>query len=272
VNAVALSPDGRQILSAAGYGTAGDFYVWNLRTRKLQLKVTGENIMGLAVSPDGQYAVCAGIEGTVVIWDLKTRRKRTSLREGCQLKGHTASAECVVVTPDGRHVISASRDGTLKVWTIKDHLRAKPIQDQITEFLRGLQRNKSAQYAEKVQRLAADVVAQPDPHASELNNDINHLKELLFGLLLFGPTDLSGKTLMGHTDAVNSVALTPDGSKAISASDDHSLRVWDLDSGQEITSFTLECAVLSCAVSPSGVIVAGDESGRVHFLELVGVK
>jgi len=30
--------------------------------------------------------------------------------------------------------------------------------------------------------------------------------------------------------------------------------------------------VLSCAVSPSGVIVAGDESGRVHFFELVGIE
>jgi GTPase SAR1 family protein len=35
-------------------------------------------------------------------------------------------------------------------------------------------------------------------------------------------------TLQGHTDAVYHVAVTPDGQRAISASADHTLRVWDL--------------------------------------------
>jgi len=41
-------------------------------------------------------------------------------------------------------------------------------------------------------------------------------------------------TLAGHTARVRGLALTPDGKQAISASDDHSLKVWDLESGVEV--------------------------------------
>jgi WD40 repeat protein len=38
---------------------------------------------------------------------------------------------------------------------------------------------------------------------------------------------------VGHGDAVHVVAVTPDDKLAISASDDHTMRVWDLSSGRE---------------------------------------
>jgi transcriptional regulator with XRE-family HTH domain len=41
------------------------------------------------------------------------------------------------------------------------------------------------------------------------------------------------RTLSGHNDWVRAVAVTPDGRRAVSASDDRTLRVWDLDSGQK---------------------------------------
>jgi WD40 repeat protein len=42
------------------------------------------------------------------------------------------------------------------------------------------------------------------------------------------------RTLYGHTNAVNAVAVTPDGCRAISASWDRTLRLWDLATGQTI--------------------------------------
>ncbi len=64
--------------------------------------------------------------------------------------------------------------------------------------------------------------------------------------------------------------MTPDGRRAVSGSVDHTLRLWDLESGKEIASFTGESQVLSCAVTSDGrAIVAGNELGRMHFLRLV---
>jgi hypothetical protein len=45
--------------------------------------------------------------------------------------------------------------------------------------------------------------------------------------------------------------------------------VWDLETGKAVAAFTADAGPLSCALGPDGrAIVAGDESGRVHFLSL----
>jgi WD40 repeat protein len=48
------------------------------------------------------------------------------------------------------------------------------------------------------------------------------------------------------------------------------LRLWDLESGEQIATFTGEDDTGSCAIASDGrTIVAGDEIGRVHILRLV---
>jgi WD40 repeat protein len=80
-------------------------------------------------------------------------------------------------------------------------------------------------------------------------------------------------TLSGHRFSVNAVAITPNGKYVISGSSDSTLKVWDLHSGEEIASFTGESKILCCAVASDGVtIVAGEASGRLHFLRLEGIE
>jgi tetratricopeptide (TPR) repeat protein len=68
------------------------------------------------------------------------------------------------------------------------------------------------------------------------------------------------------------VAIAPDGKTAISASEDRTLKIWDLLTGKEVASFSGEGAFDCCAFAPDGVtVVAGDASGRVHFLRLEGM-
>jgi WD40 repeat protein len=81
------------------------------------------------------------------------------------------------------------------------------------------------------------------------------------------------RTLNGHSDSVNAVAVTADGKQAISASRDNTLKLWNLETGEVIASFTGESPIICCAVAPDGVtIVAGEESGRLHFLRLEGIE
>jgi WD40 repeat protein len=66
--------------------------------------------------------------------------------------------------------------------------------------------------------------------------------------------------------------VTADGQRVISGSLDKTLKVWDLETGNCIATFTADAAIFCCAVTPDGrTIVAGDVSGRVHFLRLEGV-
>jgi len=53
------------------------------------------------------------------------------------------------------------------------------------------------------------------------------------GLLLIGVTGCGGQetlTLKGHSDRVNSVSFSPDGTRIVSGGDDKTLKVWDISS------------------------------------------
>jgi hypothetical protein len=79
------------------------------------------------------------------------------------------------------------------------------------------------------------------------------------------------RTLEGHTDGVNGVAVTADGRRAVSTSGDQTLKVWDLETDMLIATFTCDGAVNCCAFASNQTIVAGDAGGRVHFLALEGI-
>jgi WD40 repeat protein len=46
------------------------------------------------------------------------------------------------------------------------------------------------------------------------------------------------RTLSGHTNWVNAVAIAPDGKTAISASGDDTLKIWDTETGTEVRTLS----------------------------------
>ena len=71
------------------------------------------------------------------------------------------------------------------------------------------------------------------------------------------------RILTGHTAFVVGCAVSPDGSWIVSASEDHTLKIWDSATGAERTTLTGHTALVNgCAVSHDGAIVvsAGGDS------------
>jgi len=70
--------------------------------------------------------------------------------------------------------------------------------------------------------------------------------------------------LQGHTDYVFGVAVFPDGSKVVTASQDKTAIVWDVASGQELQKLQGHTESVWCvAVFPDGskvVTASGDET------------
>jgi WD40 repeat protein len=75
--------------------------------------------------------------------------------------------------------------------------------------------------------------------------------------------------IKGHNSNVTQVAICPSKQYAVSVSIDQSLKVWDLNSGKHIASYSGDSMFYTCRVTPDGkTIVAGDALGQLHFLQL----
>ena len=74
----------------------------------------------------------------------------------------------------------------------------------------------------------------------------------------------------GHTSYVYRVAVTPDGQRIISTSEDRTVRLWEIDSGKCL--LTLQghlAAVIGVAVTPDGRrIISGSEDGTMRVWEI----
>ena len=48
-------------------------------------------------------------------------------------------------------------------------------------------------------------------------------------------------TLIGHSNAVNSVAFSPNGNRVVSGSDDYLVKIWDVETGAGVRAFLWDC-------------------------------
>jgi WD40 repeat protein len=61
-------------------------------------------------SPDGQYLLTAGYDGTARVWDLAT------FEPLLVLEGHSGSVNQAIWSHDGKTIITGGADGTLRLW------------------------------------------------------------------------------------------------------------------------------------------------------------
>jgi len=239
INAVALTADGWRAVSASDDKTLN---VWDIESGKLIRTLEGHagGVNAVALTADGRRAVSASDDRTLKVWDIESGREIRTL------EGHTGGVRAVVLTADRRWAVSASDDRTLKVW---DLVSGKLIRTLVGHV---------------IWVYAVALTADGRRAVSASIDQTLKVWDLVSGKLI--------RTLEGHAGGVYAVALTANGRRAVSASADQILKVWDIESGREICSFTGDSAMLSCAVSPDGrTIVAGEASGRVHFLRLEGL-
>jgi WD40 repeat protein len=76
------------------------------------------------------------------------------------------------------------------------------------------------------------------------------------------------RVIKGHEAKVNTVVIEAKGTYLYSASSDFTVKAWDLASGQLLATYTADSTMLACTTGQDGMVVAGDQTGRVHFLHL----
>ncbi len=114
-SAVALSPDGRFLLTATGYEKDA-IRVWDARSGAPVAALEGHShwVARLVFSADGRTLASASSDQTVRIWNT------TTWQETAVLRGHVEEVFALAMSPDGKFVVSGAEDGTVLLWSTEN--------------------------------------------------------------------------------------------------------------------------------------------------------
>jgi serine/threonine protein kinase len=130
------------------------------------------------------------------------------------LTGHTDWVKAVALTGDGRRALSGSTDKTLKLWDL-----------ETGQCLRTLTGHKAG----------VNAVALSGDGRRALSGGTSKTPLKLWDL---ATRKKCLRTLTGHTAEVTAVALSGDGRRALSGGRDHTLKLWDLETGECLHTLT----------------------------------
>lgn len=257
IDAIAYSPDGKQILST---DWAGNAVVRDAKSGRTLLKIERPSpIHAAQFSPAGDRILLGQSDSTIALVDAKTGdevRRFEGHAEGVlcvdfsldgsriasggydnmvriwatdsgkmldELEGHNWWVQKVRFSPRGDSLISVSQDGKALVWTQRDgkyaitnRFAAHDGPVYALAFSPSGQRVATGGYDKSIWIWNPNTAASLD------------LGQQIDGKAATAPTD--AVRLVGHKDAVRDLDFSSDGSQLVSASDDNTLRLWDVRS------------------------------------------
>ena len=288
VSAVAVTADGKTAISGSWDKT---LCVWDLESNIRNINHS-RKVTAVCITRDGKKAISGTDEGRVSVWDLET---------GALLKAFDGLIEPIfslTVTVDGKRAISGSSfgyyvclynleagaGGKLEAGSDRKRLKRFSTVWGATDTPDGrwliswgsnldVWDLESKQLLETWECRWGDVVAfTPDfEKAISRNTD----STVPFGICIW---DLKSIKLMrildGHRDTITAVAVTADGRKVISGSNDKTVRVWDLESGELLETLEFhKSKVNAVAATPdSKKVISGSKDGTVCVWNLENGK
>jgi WD40 repeat protein len=244
VTSVVFSPDG-SLLATTGYDNS--VQLWDVDTQAARpLGAHTQAVRRLAFSPRGDWVAAAAADGSVTLWPTVIGAQERSLSPA-----HGKAAYGVAFSPDGSRLASVGGDGRLKVWDVEtgrllqnlpahsfwaaavawspeDNLLATAGADHLVKLWQ-LERDQPTAIFREARQVVYDVTISPSGNRL-LAVSMDPANTGTPGEVLLW--DLESRKLLarltGHKGAVWAGAFSPDGHTAATASNDGTVRLWDV--------------------------------------------
>jgi mono/diheme cytochrome c family protein len=271
-------PDGKLVAAGGRPGQEGKVFVYDINAgggknvngvvmldgvndKAVLLKElidSDDEVIALALSPDGKKLASGGCDRLVRVWDISGGIQSAKLEHS--IENHADWVFGVAFSPDGKHLGTASRDKTAKVWDLaaKESLLTFPdhqkdvygvgfTPDGKTGFSVGHDNNVRYWQATDEKKQIGKQVRTSGGHTKEIVKVAYHAdpKNPLIAtcsadmsVRLWNPvTGAALKTLGGHSDWVYSVAISPNGQLIAGGAWNGEVRIWKVSDGNLAKSF-----------------------------------
>ena len=249
VDILSYSPFGKYFISASS--STRPIKIWDVSTGKYIKILRGQNSLESVIySPDGKYIVSSTGLG-IQIWEASTG---VCLKI---LKNRLGFISSIAFSPDGQRIIGSSYDNIIGMIDLKTGKSLQTLKGH-SSLVNSLAYSPDGNY----------IVSGSDKfnlrsHSNKYprwnSNCVIKIWDTNTGECL--------KNLEGHSNSVNSVAYSPDGTKIISGSDDKTIKIWNANTGECLQ--TLEGhsgSIYSIAYSPDGSrIISGSGDGTIKI-------
>ncbi|MFB2969398.1 WD40 repeat domain-containing protein [Aerosakkonema sp. BLCC-F183] len=226
---IAISSNGQILASACD----GIVEVWNLNTGNLLYRLSGAGSV-VGITPDSQTLVSGMSDNKVKLWNLRTGDLQQALPGNVESSGH------ISISSDGT-ILAAASMFKVSLWNLRTG-----------ELIRTIE---STNRGDVISTASISPDGQTLFTAKGANIQIWNIRT---GELI--------RTLEGHSNTVNSIAISSDGQILASGSEDRTIRILNIQTRELITVISDAERVLSVKFSPDNwTLASGSKDGKIRI-------